>query len=239
MNAGNREAIQAVLLQTFVLNALIDRETHRVLRMHHNAREVWTQRPQDWAFLNGLCSVSAGYTVQDVSEHAVIRLENLLRGSQRRPVPGVVQPENSIEQTLKSSPALQSLLDLTRQLLKAYQAKTTYQIQPNFEEGPVFQASSEWGTSTVPERMQQVRAALPACCPETGIRGADVTVKSVSGPRVTVALPAGTSKQAQQRYLTLAELTLRAQVDRKIEVFLDDKRDANAKRHATEEALGI
>jgi hypothetical protein len=212
------------------LSALVNPGNHRILRMAHDAKAKG--RPQDRALLTGLCSVSLGATVQDVSEHAVIRLESALRGRERRPVPGVVQPENA-------APALGSLLSLVRGLLEDYVRRTGYRIQPNFEEGPLLQASSEWGTSTVSERMQRVRAALPLVCPETGIRGADVKVKALAGPRVTVALPASASKEAQRRYLTLLELDLRAKVDSRLEVFLDDRKDANAKRHATEEALGI
>ncbi len=222
----------------FFLRALVDPKSHRILRMFHNAHEVW--RDKDGAVLNGLCKVSQGSTVQDVSEHAVIRLENFLRGSNPRLVSGVIQPENSVEQAWKTAPVMSTLAGLVRALRDDYQKKNPdFTIGMNTDEGPAFQASSEWGTSTVSERMQKILAALPVACPETDIRGADVKVKSLAGPRVTVELPTSTPQAAQQRYLTLLELQLRAKVDPRLEVFLDDKKDANTKRHATEEALGI
>lgn len=220
------------------LEALVDPDTHRILRLHHH--RVRTRGgvfephpPHERAPLNALCDVSLGRSVQDVSEHAAIRMENALRDrADHRPVEGVVQPENA-------DPLFEGPLKLVRQLLKNYRDETGYKITMNFEEGPVRQASSGWDTRTASERMQRVRAALPAVCPETLILGDDVKVKDITGPRITVELPASASKEAQQRYLTLVELALRETVDGKIEIFLDDRRDANANRHATEEALGI
>lgn len=205
------------------LQALVDPSSHRISALRHSGG----------ALLNALGSVCLGYTVQDASEHAAIRLEGLLREKPAmRPVPGVVQPENA-------DPAFRLPLDLVRGLLAEYRERTGFSPSMNTEEGPVFHASSEWGTSTVPERMQKLRAAIPAVEPGTGIAGRDVQVKAVSGPRVTVGLPDSASPEARQRYLTFLELEWRARVDPKIEVFLDDKKDSNVKRHATEEALGL
>ena len=89
------------------------------------------------------------------------------------------------------------------------------------------------------ERAQKVLQAVPEVCAETGVRRGDVKVKAIAGPRVTIGLPASTPKSDQQKYLTMLELQLRAKVDSRIEVFLDDKKDTNAKRHSTEEVLGL
>lgn len=206
------------------VEATVDPATHRVKDL------VGSVEPP--ALQAALSDASIGRTVQDVSEHAAIRAESLSRGSGSRPVAGVVQPENA-------GPHYGALVPLVRGLLKDYIAKTGYQVSMNADEGPVLRVSSEWGTSTVSERLQKILAAIPATSAETDIRGAEVKVKEIAGPRLTVELPASTPKAAQQKYLTLLELELRARVDPRIEVFLDDKRDANAKRHATEEALGI
>ncbi len=194
------------------LEAQVDPETHRVVEISGN-------HPS----LEPLCRVSRGYTVQDVSEHAVIRLESLLRNSSRRPVPGVVQPQNAGE-------AYRQPLLLVRALLKDYQAKTGYKVQPNFEEGPIGQASSEWGTSTLPERIQRILAALPEVCCDTGVLRSQVRVESVAGPRVTLGLDPEIPEAAKGRYLLLQELRLRAEVEPRIELFLHDRKDANAKR---------
>ncbi len=207
------------------LSALVDPETHRILHLAHDARSKG--QPRDRALLNALCSVSRGYTIQDVSEHAVIRLESALRGQRPRPVPGVLQPENA-------APALRTLLTLVRDLLKDYARKTGYEIQPNFEEGPVHQTSSEWGTSTVDERMRRITDTLITVRLDDSDVLEPFQVKSIAGPRVTIGLSHTMPADLQRRFLTQAELLLRAKVDPKIELFLDDKRDANAKRHERE-----
>lgn len=200
------------------LQALVDPRTHRILALSHPGG----------ALLNALCSVCLGYTVQDAAEHALIRLENLLRDRARpRPVPGVVQPENADD-------AFHDLQELTRGLLADYARRTGYRIDMNTEEGPVNRPSSEWGTSTVPERIQRILTSIPERCTETGILASEVTVHAIAGPRVTLAFLASAPQAAQQHYLTLLEAVLREKVDPKIEVFLDDKRDGNAKRHTRE-----
>lgn len=198
------------------LEAQVDPATHRVTAM--------TGRVTPPELYPVLLRASLGHSVQDVSEHAVIRVESMLRGHGPRPVPGVVQPENA-------GPQYRPLLALTRGLLKDYVAKTGYRIAMNTEEGQTHQDASEWGVSTVSERIQRILAAVPAVCPETGVRSADVRVESVAGPRVTVDFTAAVPKTSQQRYLTLLEQTLRAKVNPALELFLADKRDANVKRH--------
>ena len=204
------------------VEALVDPATHRIAAIHHSGG----------ALLNALSSVSLGYTVQDASEHAAIRLESLLREKPAmRPVAGVVQPENA-------DPAFLLPLALARGLLADYRARTGYSPMMNTEEGPVFQGSSEWGTSTVPERTQRIMQALHVFRLDGFDVSIPVNVKSISGPRVTLDLSPSIPAEVQRRYLTEAEAFLRKDNPR-LELFLDDKKDSNAKRHANEEDLGL
>ena len=208
----------------FVLEARVDPATHRVLAM------AGSGMPQEMR--SALCRESLGHTVQDVSEHAVIRVESVLRGAGPRPVPGVVQPENA-------GLGFRETLALVRGLLEDYVAKTGYKIATNTEEGSAHQASSEWGTSTVSERMQRIGRALFDFRLEGFVESLPVQVKEISGPRVTLYISKGIPADVQRRYMTKAEEFLRKEVDPKLELFLTDRKDANTKRHALPEALGL
>lgn len=200
------------------LEALVDPATHRITALRHSGG----------ALLNALGAVSLGYTVQDVSEHAPLRLESLLREEPAmRPVAGVVQPENA-------DPAFLLPLSLVRGLLQEYRSRTGFVPAMNLEEGPVFQASSEWGTSTVPDRIQRIAKALRELRPDVPVR-----VKAISGLRVTLDIGSSVPGDLQRRYLTEAEAFLRREIEPRLELFLDDKKDTNVKRHAHEEELGL
>ncbi len=100
----------------------------------------------------------------------------------------------------------------------------------NIEEGPASRGFSEWGTSAVDDRKQRILAALPEICPETGVPRDLVRVELVEGPRVTLSLSRTIPEADKGRYLLLQELHLRTTVDPRIELFLHDRKDANAKR---------
>ena len=205
------------------LEAYVDPASHRITFLAGTVKPVELQA--------ALVLACVGHTVQDVSEHAVIRVESQVRGGGPRPVAGVVQPENA-------GPRYVALLPLVRGLLQDYMAKTGYRIAMNTEEGPL-QASSEWGTSTVSERRQRIQNALPPVRVGDVDHADLVRVKEMAGPRVTLEIADAVPPDVQRRYLTQAEALLRRGIDAKLELFLADKKDMNVKRHANEEALGI
>ncbi len=202
-----------------VLTARIDAGEHRLTELRSRGGT-----PSQRALLAALRHVSIGSTIQDASEHAVIRLENLLRDpAHTRPVKGILQPENA-------DPAFRLPLALLRGIYRAYLLKTGYTPVPNYEDAL---PCASWSAATHAERLQRILAAIPEICPQTGLRKADIEIKGIDlETKVTVALPAGIDPAIQQMYLTRLETEVKSKVEPRLELYLEDVRDRNTKRHA-------
>ena len=207
-------------LSGLTLACRVDLQTHRILAVRHEGAPSQAQR----GLYRALADAMTGWSIQDASEHALIRTENLLRDrGARPPVAGILQPENV-------DPCFALPLALVREVYAQYRRKTGYVARANYEDAPAARTGSEWGTSTLPDRIQRIEAAIPEICPETGIRKDAILVKEIAaGRKVTVEVrhPDATM---QQRFLTRLEMDLRARLDPRIELFLEDRADANSKR---------
>ena len=203
----------------FSLIAKVDAKEHRIVSMAANGPAGST----GLALLSGLAHVSTGRGIQDASEHAAIRLENLLRDpAVPRTVAGILQPENA-------DPSFRTPLGLVRALYREYRAKTGYKPEWNYEDDL---PSGEWMSIGEDERVRRILAALPETCPETGVRRDGIRVVGIDFDiRVTLALPAGVDPKIQQKYVTRAEAEVKSRVEPKLELYLEDVRDRNTKRH--------
>lgn len=201
------------------LSCQVDAQSHQILRVRHAGAPTEVQK----GLYDALAGCLAGWSIQDAAEHALIRLENLLRDRVRPPtVAGILQPENA-------DPCFGLPQALVRDLYRAYRARTGYVPQANYEDAPA-SASSEWGTSTLPGKIQRILANVPEICPETGVRRTDIVIRRIDlGRKVTIEVKHPDAR-IQERYLTRLELDLRSRVDPHIELYLADRADANAKR---------
>lgn len=175
------------------------------------------------ALVTGLAHASVGRGIQDSSEHAVIRLENLLRDpASPRAVSGIVQPENA-------DPAFRLPLSLIRQAYRVYREKTGYKPEWNYADDL---PSADWMSASHEERVKRILAAIPDTCAETGIRRDQVHVAGIDlDTRVTLELPAGIDPKIRQKYVTNLEAGVKSGVESRLELYLEDVRDRNTKRH--------
>lgn len=201
------------------LSAAIDTREHRVVGMSGSA----PMGSDEAALLAGLAQVSVGRGIQDASEHAAIRLENLLRDpAAPRAVPGIVQPENA-------DPAFRLPLSLIRRIYADYRKRTGYKPDWNYEDDL---PSGEWMSIGHEERVRRILAAIPEACPETGIRRADVRVKGIDlDTKVLLALPPGVDLKTEQKYVMRAEAEVKSRVEPRLELYLEYAHDRNTKRH--------
>lgn len=201
------------------LSAAIDAREHRIVGMAGSA----PAGSDEAALLAGLAQVSIGRGIQDASEHAAIRLENLLRDpAVPRAVPGIVQPENA-------DPAFRLPLSLIRRIYADYRKRTGYKPEWNYEDDL---PSGEWMSIGQEERVRRILAAIPEACPETGVRRDQIRIVGIDlDTKVLLALPAGVDPKTQQKYVTRAEAEVKSHVDPRLELYLEYAHDRNTKRH--------
>lgn len=199
----------------------VDPESHTIVE----ASGRGGASPAAKALLAALADAMRGVTVQDAAEHAVIRVENLLRESPvARPVPGIALLQNA-------DPAFRPLTALARGILAAYRVAASFRPGMNVEDVPSGPRDPSWGIASGAERLARVRAAIPSACPVTGVAGADVEVLRIdAGRKVTISFRGEVDARTQQRYMMILEQRLRTAVDGRLEVFLDPRLDANTKR---------
>ena len=101
--------------------------------------------------LDALCEAIEGHTVQDASDHGVMRLENSLRdANDAPPVPGIITPGNA-------SPHFQTPLTLVRTLLEKYCEKTGHEIRDGFGSR---RPDADWISLNLEGRKEKVERAL-------------------------------------------------------------------------------
>lgn len=199
------------------LSCRVDPDTHRIVWMDIAGADATHK-----ALLAAFAHVAVGHTVQDVAEHAAIRLENLLRDrAAPPPVAGIVQPENA-------DPAFARLLRLARRILDTYVRLTGYRPQENHED---VRASEAWLAAGPAERVRRILAVVPERHLETGLRKADIQIKGIEqDTKVFLALPENVPPATRQTFLAWLESEVQSRVEPRLELYLEYARDKNAKR---------
>jgi hypothetical protein len=208
---GQAAAVELVLV--------VDPSQHRVVAAGF---EVASSGALDLSvgLLESLCGIAVGLPVLEVAEHGTIRLERALRGAQRRPVAGIVLPES-----------LHPLFRLARQLLTS--ALADYRRQTGF--GEVHSRHDErprepWLRASEAERRQWLALSLARALGARGLAPERASIESIRyDVRVELSLDLPPELDAPV-FVTELERALQAEVDPRLEVYVTERRDRNAKR---------
>jgi len=170
--------------------------------------------------LESLCRTVVGLPVLEAAEHGTLRLERALRGGQRSPVAGIVLPES-----------LHPLFRLARQLLTA--ALADYRRQTGF--GEVHSRHDErpgepWLRASEAERRQWLARVIGRALAARGLEPERASVESIRHDvRVELSLDLPPELDAPVFVMAL-ERALQAEVDPRLELYVTERRDRNAKR---------
>ena len=173
------------------------------------------------ALLEGLCGIIVGIPIQECNDHGVIRLEHELRDrTVPAPVAGVVTP-------LSADQAFGPVLALCRDLYRQYLDRTGHDFGKNFYMPP---PKSQWDRLNAGEKEKKITAALGKILQRHGIAGAEVDfVGLIDGKRIIVDIADSVSDA--NVVLMRLETELRVELDHVLEIFLQNKGDANKLRH--------
>ena len=172
------------------------------------------------AAMDCLCGIMRGLPLPEIREHAIVRLEHLLRDKSRKPpVTGIVLPQNADLLFAKAG----SLLDALLARAGAIPAGKInfYDLQP----------APAWIGMTAEEREQACRDVVDAH--SAGLLGYEQGIRVVDAHRpyaVTVRFE-GEAPVAQKRRAALElEKIFRAKCDPRLEVFCMEMKDASQLR---------
>jgi hypothetical protein len=200
------------------LRIAVDPSTHRLEATSFEARD-----PLAIGLLESLCRAVSGLPLLEAAEHGTLRLEQLLRGAAPRPVAGIVLPE-------AVHPLFRWARDLLVQALADYRRQTGFaEVHSRHDQRP----GEAWQRASDAERRTWLARELAAALAARGIDPSSARVDSIRHDvRVELLLepPAGTDAPALVMDL---ERALQAQVDRRLEVYVTERRDRNAQRRLT------
>lgn len=193
----------------------VDPDGHRVL-----AASFAAQDPLQVGLLESVCRIAVGLPVLEAAEHGTIRLEKVLRGGGRRPVAGIVLPES-----------LHPLFRQARQLLTGaladYRRQTGFgEVHSHHDERP----AEPWLRASEAERRAWLARALGHILGERGLGPECASVESIRfDVRVELSLELPADVNAPVFVMEL-ERALQTEVDPRLEVYVTERRDRNAKR---------
>ena len=185
--------------------------------------------PQGLApLLNRLCESIENRPIQDMSDHAVARLEHQIRNTERRPVPGIVLP-------LAVDSRFAKLQALVRQALAEYRALTGYlEVSNAFDDDP----QATWLDLPDSEKKSQAEEVLRQEAQRLGNSTTEVNVIDIEyNVRVLVrfsgvlALP----ETDKQPIMMQFEQVLVDNLDPRLELFLEPEQDQSTLRRLSGE----
>ena len=200
------------------LGVLVDPKTHVVRAARHSGGSGETSR----RLLGALCMLLEERPLHEGSDHAVVRLEHLLRDrTQSRVVSGIVLPQNA-------DPAFAPLVRLSRDLHTRYAALARVARAPNeFEPRP----TERWLAKSDVDQIAAIQAAIDAAAPTFDLAPGDVVCDRIEhGMKVTVALTREIPPALKARILMRLEHAVKTSVERALSFYLDEMRDKNKLR---------
>ncbi|HEC90942.1 MAG TPA: hypothetical protein ENI55_04680 [Alphaproteobacteria bacterium] len=206
-----------VMVQAEADGAILALLVEPAANLIHMARHRDAAVPERAALLDRFCALIEGLPILEASDHGTIRLEARLRdhASAVRPVPGVVSPE-------AAWPGFALPRKLILGALATYRKKTGFASCDNdFDPG----ATEEWMGLDDKARRQKLAAVIDA---------AEATVTDIEHDvRVVVHFAAAAAGCDKQRQMMKMEQTIKTNVEPRLELYLEELKDANPIRRRT------
>ncbi|HEY0710052.1 MAG TPA: hypothetical protein VGG33_24790 [Polyangia bacterium] len=174
------------------------------------------------ALLDRLCDLAPGLPVLELAYHGVIRLEATLRDEQAaRPLPGIVLPATA-------HPMFALPTALVRAALAAYRTRTGYdETVTRFDVRP----ASDWLQASLAARLARIEAAVAEPLRLMNLSPNDIHPTTVEHDvRVVFALPDDLPGQQRQRLLLDLEAHIKRNVDPRLELYAEERKDRNKLR---------
>ena len=208
------EVFVGVQHKNIILQASIDKLTHILIRSNYQGgTEV------EKGVLEGLCRMSPGLPIQEISEHSLIYLEHKLRDhSEMPPVGGIIMPENA-------DPAFKTVQVLIRQLFKQFNKKVGTGFSPNFFARDL---SPSWKRLNSDK---QLRKAQQCCLRFAKKKSIGIEVVELECPRrIIVEFTTDLEMYGLQELLMESESEVKSELEPNLEVYQKEKKDLNTIR---------
>jgi hypothetical protein len=206
----------AVALDGVTLEVAAD-EAHTIRAAAHRG----TATRADRAVMDAFCGILAGLSMQEAHDHAAIRLEYALRDPDaRRPVGGIVRPENA-------DPVFVRPARLIRDLVARYRDTTGFRLGENrFMPRP----SPAWLALDREARLAMLDAAVDEAAPGLGLAAGDVRIVDLETPiKAIVAFGDGVAVAAKPHLLMQLERRLHA-LEATLQLYSVEFKDLNKTR---------
>jgi hypothetical protein len=205
------------------LALLVDTNTGIVKRARHKG----SAKPSERAILDLYCKAAEGFPVQEVADHAGLRvLDNLVDDDLSPPVGGVLLPVNAGAPFMLPG-------HLARQAYNAYRAKTGTTDSGNFYYAP---PASDWQNLSADERVEKVTAVLRGFLQSEGLYPDDMALLRVErnkfgyDVRVIVGFSDRVSVAQKPDLMRRLERRLRRDLEPEIDLVADRARDTSPLR---------
>jgi hypothetical protein len=196
-----------------ILDVAVD-ERHGIAAAAHRG----TTTRVDRAIMERLCTILTGLTMQEAHDHAAIRLEYALRNPDvRRPVAGVVAPENA-------DPAFARPVRLIHDLVSRYAATTGFRLGDNRYTA---RAGAAWIALDRDGRLAALNAAADEASPQLGLVPGQIHIVDLETPiKAIVAFRDDVDVKVKPRVLMQLERHLHA-IEPTLQLFSVELKDAN------------
>ena len=214
----------AVEQDGYVIELQVDVSSHLVEKAMFNGSVPKGLAP----LLNRLCESIENRQIQDMSDHAVARLEYKIRSTGTRPVPGIVLPPAVDDRFAR-------LQVLVRKALAKYREATGYwEISNTFDD----EAEAEWLELSSVEKKEKSEEILRKVVKKLGFDPTEIDVLDVEySVRVLVRFSGSLAKLEtdKQQIMMQLEQALVDYLDPRLELFLEPVQDQSTLRRLSGE----
>ncbi|MCO5144088.1 MAG: hypothetical protein M9962_13440 [Oligoflexia bacterium] len=179
--------------------------------------------PETKALLELFCEIITGLPIQEASDHGAIKLEYTLRDHGRTSnVKGIITP-------LNADPMFLLPMKLIRQIFERFKSELQPKIGINFFDR---QPSQEWSALNEEEKLARAQNFVDTTLKNSRWSNAVVRVVDLQGQGQTRAFCTveGSSPQETPSMLMHLEIEMRHNLENRMEIFLEERKDSNSKR---------
>lgn len=204
------------ILSGLKLSLALDARTVIVAARHAGATGL------NQALLDRFCASIEGLSLQEASEHGIIRLERELRSEgSAAPVPGILTPESG-------EPAFATPTRLIREIFKAWAQRSGQAPRRNFWTDPLPLAWLEADAST---RLERARAAIDEALSRLQVPAGMIRLREIQrDTRVVVEFEGRDAEKKAGPLLLRLERMMRESLRVPLELFLAEREDTNKPR---------